>query len=79
MKVVGFLRIAPKKDALTESLIKKGLSKSELGEMVGVGSSYAIQICNGTRHPGPRTAKRICDVLGVEFDDIFIIKKTSVS
>lgn len=58
-----------------EMLIKKGLSKKAFAEAAGIGQVTALQICNGDRNPSPRIAKRICETLEVEFDDIFIIEK----
>lgn len=59
-----------------ELLIRKGYSKKAFAEAAGIGQVTALQICNGDRNPSPRIAKRICDTLEVEFDDIFEIVKT---
>lgn len=65
------------KDAIRfeELLIKKGFSKKAFAEAANIGQVTALQICNGDRNPSPRIAKRICDTLEVEFDDIFEIVK----
>jgi len=75
VKVVKSVRINPKINAIGEVLIRRGWSKSDLGEQVGIGAPYAIQICNGARNPGPKTARKICEALEVGFDDIFEIVK----
>jgi transcriptional regulator with XRE-family HTH domain len=59
-----------------ELLIKKGLSKKAFAEAASIGQVTALQICNGDRKPSPRIAKRICETLEVEFDDVFNIVKT---
>lgn len=59
-----------------ELLIRKGFSKKAFAEAAGIGQVTALQICNGDRSPSPRIAKRICDTLEVEFDDIFEIVRT---
>jgi transcriptional regulator with XRE-family HTH domain len=66
-------------DCFSELLIRKGLSRRGLAEKARIGEATAIQICNGQRNPSPRTAKRICEALEVEFDDIFEIVKNPVA
>lgn len=63
-----------------ELLIRKGFSKKAFAEAAGIGQVTALQICNGDRSPSPRIAKRICDTLDVEFDEIFdIIRVTQTA
>ncbi|MGB9847405.1 MAG: helix-turn-helix transcriptional regulator [Desulfotomaculales bacterium] len=56
-----------------ELLLRKGFTQRAFGRAIGVAESYACQIANGERNPGPGVAKKICEVLEVEFDDIFFI------
>jgi transcriptional regulator with XRE-family HTH domain len=67
------------KDAVRfeEILIKKGLSKRAFAEVAKIGQVTALQICNGERRPSPRIAKRIKEALEMEWDDLFIIEKTT--
>ncbi|MGF9821430.1 helix-turn-helix domain-containing protein [Brevibacillus agri] len=60
-----------------ELLIRKGHSKRSFAEASGIGQVTALQIANGDRNPSPRIAKRITDALEVEFDEIFVIEKTT--
>ncbi|WP_084413463.1 helix-turn-helix domain-containing protein [Desulfovirgula thermocuniculi] len=60
--------------AFQEMLIKAGYSRRALGRAVGISEPYANQIVTGRRTPSPGVAKKICDVLGVSFDDIFLIE-----
>ncbi|PCH30445.1 transcriptional regulator [Campylobacter sp. 1] len=60
--------------SFNELIIKKGYSKNELSRVAQVSQPTIVQISNGTRNPSPGTAKRISDVLGVEFDDVFTIE-----
>lgn len=60
-------------DQFNEILIKKGLTKSDFAEAIGMSVPMTIQICNGDRGPGTKAAKRITDILQVEWDLIFII------
>ena len=63
---------------LGETMIRKGFSKRGLAEEIKMAESTVIQICNGTRYPSPKTAKKICDALQVEFDEIFEIIRPAV-
>jgi len=54
-------------------LLRKGFTKRELGRQAGISEVYAQQIANGDRNPGAKVARRICESLEVEFDDIFFI------
>lgn len=53
--------------------LRLGYNKTEFSQKIGLSKPMTVQICNGTRHPSPRSAKKICDALQVEFDDIFEI------
>lgn len=56
-----------------ELLLRKGFSKRGLGRQAGISEVYAQQITKGDRNPSAKVAKRICESLEVEFDDIFFI------
>ncbi len=58
---------------LNELIIMKGFNKREFSQAVQLSQPAMTQILNGKRNPSPRTAKRICVVLEVEFDNIFKI------
>lgn len=51
--------------------MKLGLTLEELGEKVGVTKSSLSALENGKSAPRPRTAKRLCDVLGLEYEELF--------
>lgn len=55
-------------------LLRKGFTKRELAKQSSISEVYAQQIANGDRNPGTKVAKRICESLNVEFDDIFFIQ-----
>jgi DNA-binding XRE family transcriptional regulator len=59
-----------------EQLIRNGYSKRSFAEAAGIGQVTVLQIVNGDRRPSPRIAKRICEALEVEFDDIFVIERS---
>ena len=47
------------------------LTQRQLAELAGLSESHLSAVISGTRHPGPRTRRRIQEALRVEFDDIF--------
>ncbi|WP_409341046.1 helix-turn-helix transcriptional regulator [Paenibacillus sp. MBLB4367] len=65
------------KDAnrLNELIIRKGFTKTDFSKEIGMSQPMTIQIVNGDRSPSPKTAKRMTEVLEVEFDDIFVIER----
>ncbi|WP_064202821.1 helix-turn-helix transcriptional regulator [Brevibacillus brevis] len=62
-----------------ELLIRRGHSKRSFAAAAGIGQVTALQIVNGDRNPSPRIAKRISDVLEVEWDELFVIEKHACS
>lgn len=56
-----------------ELIIKKGFSKNGLSKATKLSQPTIVQISNSVRNPSPLSAKRIAEVLGVEFDEIFKI------
>lgn len=54
-------------------LLKKDLSFTELGKRCGITPNYISMIVAQRRSPAPAVAHKICDNLGVEFDEIFEI------
>ncbi|MFG0211899.1 helix-turn-helix transcriptional regulator [Brevibacillus porteri] len=66
-------------DHLNELMIQKGFNKSDFAKQIQLSQPMTIQITNGDRNPSPRIAKRISDVLEVEWDELFIIEKVTCS
>ncbi|QQE80883.1 helix-turn-helix transcriptional regulator [Alicyclobacillus sp. SO9] len=54
-------------------LVLKGYSQRGFGRAVGISAGYASQVSNGMRCPSASVAKRITEVLEIEFGDIFFI------
>ena len=67
--------IIAKGKELKERIIKAGLTGVGLAKAAGVSQGYVCQIINGKRTILPPTAKKICDTLNCNFDDIFIIRQ----
>ncbi|ATH60224.1 helix-turn-helix domain-containing protein [Staphylococcus nepalensis] len=55
-------------------LLERKLTFTELGRRCGITQNYISMIVGHRRSPAPAVAQKICDNLGVEFDDIFELK-----
>jgi DNA-binding XRE family transcriptional regulator len=60
-------------DRLNELIIMKGFNKTEFSKEIKLSQPMTIQITNGDRNPSPRTAKTICVILDVQFDELFSV------
>lgn len=58
---------------LKKLLLQKGYSQRSFAEAIEISPPYFNQIINGERHPSGKVAKKIVDVLKMDFDDIFFI------
>ncbi|MBT2569851.1 helix-turn-helix transcriptional regulator [Planococcus sp. ISL-110] len=54
---------------------EKGFSKRAFARHCGISESTLIQISNSKQCPRPDTAKKICEGLQLNFNDIFTIKE----
>ena len=61
------------KNILTSLRIRKGLSMNELAKKADLNVAVISRIENELSIPRPKTALKICDALGVGFDEIFEI------
>lgn len=55
--------------------IRAGLYQKDLAQKVGITPNTISQIENGTKSTTGVTAKKICSILGVPFDEIFKIEQ----
>lgn len=60
-------------------LIKNGFNKKAFAEKTNLSTSSISLILNGSRNPSPPVAKRIAEVLNVEFDEIFNIDSNDIA
>jgi len=65
--------ITAKKAELKTAMIKKGFTGAGLARTTGISQAYIVYILQGKRSILPPTAKKICDALGCDFDDIFMV------
>lgn len=63
------------KDAqdLEKRIMIAGFSQRSFAIHIGISSPYLNQVVKEVRNPSAKIAKKICEGLGVEFDDIFFI------
>lgn len=55
-------------------IAKKGYSQRGFAEIIDLSYEYFNQITNDRLSPSGKSAKKITDALGLEFDDIFFIQ-----
>lgn len=51
----------------------KGFGQQDIADKLKVTKSFYNQIENQVKFPSPKRAKKICHLLGVNFDDIFFV------
>lgn len=61
------------KPELNRIRIKSGFSMIGLAKAAGLSQQFISALIKGRYNPSAVTAKRICDALGVEFDQVFEI------
>ena len=61
------------KDILEEKLIETGLSYRQLAKKIGISQTTISLLIKGERNPSPDSAKKICNALNCQFNDIFFI------
>ncbi|CAM3861819.1 helix-turn-helix domain-containing protein [Alkalicoccus chagannorensis] len=52
-------------------LVMNGYSKREFSRVSGISYFMVFQMTKGKRNPSPKTSKLICDILNVDFDELF--------
>lgn len=65
--------------AFRELLLVEGYSHRGLSRKLNLSEPYINQIINEERNPSAQTAKKITELLGKKFEDIFIIIKDNKS
>lgn len=70
--------IVAKKDVFTKTRVKKGLSLNTIAKIANLHYTTINRIENGKTNVSPETAKKVCDALGLEFDELFNITGSSV-
>ena len=66
--------IITKTAELKDKMTRQGFSGQGFAKATGISQSYIVQILSGKRTVLAPTAKRICDTLKCDFDDVFVIK-----
>ncbi|MEX2414518.1 MAG: helix-turn-helix transcriptional regulator [Paenibacillaceae bacterium] len=68
------MKILAKRDIFTRSRIIKGLSQRELARRSDLSHAYISMIERGEKSVGPATAKRLCELLEKQVEDLFNIE-----
>jgi len=69
------VRVRVNQDAVQVAMAKRNISQNMLAIRAGISSGYISQLMCGTRCPSPKVRQKILDVLGMDFDDVFIIER----
>ena len=69
------LKVKLNSSAVQRAMAKRNMSQNMLAMRVGISSGYISQLMCGTRCPSPMVRQRILDVLGLDFDDVFVIEE----
>ena len=69
------LRVKVNQDAVQVAMAKRNMSQNMLAIRAGISSGYISQLMCGARCPSPKVRQKILDVLGMDFDDVFIIER----
>ncbi len=66
------IKIQLKENEMASLIAKNGDTQVSFSNKIGITKQGLGQILSGKFNPSPVTAKRICDVLDCDFDEIFI-------
>jgi len=69
------VKVRVNQDAVQIAIAKRNMSQNMLAIRAGISSGYISQLMCGTRYPSPRVRQKLLDVLGMDFDDVFIIER----
>ncbi|CAM3515820.1 helix-turn-helix transcriptional regulator [Marinicrinis lubricantis] len=70
-------RIMVRTEALIQARVYKGLTQKELASRIGVSPAYISLIERGEKSVGPATAKRICETLDLQWQQLFSLNSTT--
>ena len=65
--------ITTKRKALQHKVLRAGFNGAQFASELGVSRPYMSNILNGRRNVTAPLAKKICTVLGADFDELFEI------
>ena len=65
--------VKTKNNAVQKTRVTKGLSLRKLSEQSGVNYVTISKMENGKTSPNPSTALKVCNALGVKFEELFEI------
>jgi transcriptional regulator with XRE-family HTH domain len=69
------IKVRVNQDVVQIAMAKRNMSQNMLAIRAGISSGYISQLMCGTRYPSPRIRQKILDVLGMDFDEVFVIER----
>ena len=69
------IKVRVNQDAVHVAIAKRNMSQNMLAIRAGISSGYISQLMCGARYPSPKVRQKILDVLGMDFDDVFLIER----
>lgn len=67
------------RDETRLAIAKTGMSLRQFSNSIGISQPYLSLLLSGEKNPSPTIAGKIAMGLGVELEDIFLIKMTDIS
>jgi DNA-binding XRE family transcriptional regulator len=68
------MRIKPKSEKIARVRVIKGYTLSALAKKASIGKLTILRLEENSDYaPNPRTAKKVCEALEVDFDELFTI------
>jgi putative transcriptional regulator len=68
------MKIHAKSEVFMRSRILKGLSQRELAKKSGLSHAYISMVERSLKSVGPAAAKKLCEILGKEAEELFKIE-----
>lgn len=70
------MTLGVKVESLKRARIINGMSIRALAKTANLSTATVFKTENQATVPSPATAKKICNALGLEFDDLFVLKES---
>ena len=66
-------RILARPQEIWDRMDRLNISQNRLAKLLGRSSPYVSQLLNQVRSPSPDTRRRMLDVVGGDFDGLFVV------
>lgn len=65
------MQIYAKTREMQQTLLRQGYTQTDFADVLGLSRTQFNGICTGLRATSPSVAKRACELLNKQFDDLF--------